>query len=208
MQDGTIQADAFYTSITGMESMRMKRFCALFSMAILSLATLTGVTVSGQNATQKPNSFPLWNFDEENHSCRAKGRLQDKEYCNSKLMDRIVAEGKEAVPILISQLTDTRKTAEPIYDYWTYTTVGDIARFILDGLFTDSDWTTFNMPGLEALHDNCQDTSEVCWRKFLKRHGRKFVQEQWLAAWNANKDRVFWDEHARCFRLSPKGRAR
>lgn len=44
-----------------------------------------------------------------------------------------------------------------------------------------------NMPGLEALKDNCNDSAETCWRRFLKEHGRKFVQDQWLATWNANK---------------------
>ena len=135
--------------------------------------------------------------------CRAKGRLQDKEYCESKLMDQIIARGKEAVPILISQLTDTRDGKKPIYDYWSQTTAGDIAYFVLNDLFSDSDWKTFNMPGLESLRDNCDDAAENCWRRFLRKHGRKYVQDQWLAAWRLNKDRVYWDEQARCFRLSP-----
>jgi hypothetical protein len=162
--------------------------------------------MSGQRAAEKPGKFPLWDFDEVNHSCRAKGRLQDKEYCESKMMDQIIAQGKSAIPILISQLTDTRATKEPIYDYWYKTTAGDIAYFILTDLFTDANWTTFTMPGLEALKENCSEdiAAEPCWREFLKKHGRKFVQDQWLAAWNANKDRVYWDEKERCFRVSPK----
>jgi hypothetical protein len=122
-------------------------------------------------------------------------------------MDQIIAQGKTSIPILISQLTDTRRTKEPIYDFWSYTTAGDIASFILNDLFTDSDWTTSTMPGLESLQnkeDKCEDGAEACWRRFLKKHGRKFVQDQWRAAWNANQDRIFWDEKARCFRVSPK----
>jgi len=65
-------------------------------------------------------------------------------------MDQIVAKGKGCNPILISQLTTPRiegtdlRLLEPD-DRW------DIAYFILNDLFTDSDWTTFNMRGLEAL---------------------------------------------------------
>ncbi|HTY61221.1 MAG TPA: hypothetical protein VMG30_03085 [Acidobacteriota bacterium] len=50
-------------------------------------------------------------------SCRAKGRFQDRDYCDSKVIDRIVADGKDAIPILISQITDVRWIKEPVYDY-------------------------------------------------------------------------------------------
>jgi hypothetical protein len=182
------------------------RIGTTIAIVFLSFALLSGATAFSQNATQKPGKFPLWDFDEVNHSCRAKGRLQDKEYCESKMMNQIIAQGKDAIPILISQLTGTRKSKEPIEDYWYMTTEGDIAYFILGDLFTDSDWHTFTMPGLEALNHDCGEdvAAEPCWREFLKKHGRKFVQDQWLAAWNANKDRVYWDEKERCFRVSPK----
>ncbi len=119
-------------------------------------------------------------------------------------MDRIVADGKDAIPILISQLTETRPTKEPVYDYWAVTTSGDVAYFILNDLFTDSDWKTFNMPGLEPLDDsNCHSYAEDCWNQFVKKHGRKFIQDAWLAAWKKNKDRVYWNESSRCFRVTP-----
>jgi hypothetical protein len=41
-----------------------------------------------------------------------KGSLQDKEYCASKMMDEIVAQAKAAIPVLISQLTDTPRNKE------------------------------------------------------------------------------------------------
>src|SRR5690242_1915038 len=108
---------------------------------VFLLATLAGRNAVGQTNPPKVKKFPLWKFDEltSNHTCRAKGRLQDKGYCNSKLMDQIIAQGKDSIPVLISQLTNTRRTQEPIYDYWSYTTAGDIAYFILTDLFTDSD---------------------------------------------------------------------
>ncbi len=173
------------------------------------LAGMFAQTIAGaQSALKKPKAYPLWEFDDQSHSCRAKGRLQDRDYCASHLMDRIVADGKEAIPLLISQLRDARPTKEPIYDYWSLTTAGDVAYFILTDLFTDSNWTSFNMPGLEALNEKCDSYAEDCWQRFLKKHGRKFVQDQWLAAWNKNKDRIYWDENARCFRLYPQARAK
>jgi hypothetical protein len=156
-----------------------------------------------QNPAATPKQYPLWAFDEAVKSCRSKGRLQDREYCSSRLMDFIVAQGKAAIPVLISQLTETRETSKPIFDYWSMTNSGDIAFFILNDLFMDSDWKTFNMPGLESLNYPCDDAAETCWRRFLDLHGRKFVQEQWLNAWNKNEDRIYWHEEARCFRLLP-----
>jgi hypothetical protein len=176
--------------------------------AILIPSLLVGAlvpTITGaQFALKKPKAYPLWEFDEQGPTCRMKDRLQDRDYCASHLMDRIVADGKEAIPILISQLRETRHTKKPIYDYWSLTTGGDIAFFILTDLFRDSDWVTFNMPGVQSPYANCHSDSEDCWRRFLKKHGRKFVQDQWLAAWKENKDRIYWDDTARCFRVSPK----
>jgi hypothetical protein len=175
------------------------------NLLLLLILTLFGVpTVSSaqaHSATKKARAFPLWNFDEREGMCRAKGRLQDLEYCSSKTMDEILARGKDAIPILISQITDTRPTKEPIYDYWPAMRVGDVATFILEDLFLDADWKTFNMPGLEVLNHNCDAPSWECWDRFLKKHGRRFVQSHWQAAWNKNKDRIHWDEKARCFRL-------
>jgi hypothetical protein len=189
----------------------MVKACSALSIAIvLLLATPAGRNAGGQTAPPKAKEFPLSKFDEMTTypSCRAKGRLQDKGYCDSRLMDQIIVQGKASIPVLISQLTDTRRTQEPIYDFWSYTTDGDIAYFILTDLFTDSDWKTFNMPGLELLNHACDATAETCWRKFLEKRGRKFVQDQWITAWSANEDRVYWDENARCFRVSPRAKTK
>jgi hypothetical protein len=180
---------------------------AVFIIALL-FVRITCVPSAQQSSVRKSDAYPLWNFDEIGHTCRAKGRLQDHDYCASHLMDRIIADGKKAIPILISQLRETRLTKEPIYDYWSLTTSGDIAYFILTDLFTDSDWKTFNMPGLESLNEKCDSYAEDCWQRFLKKHGRRFVQDKWLAAWGKNRNRVYWEESARCFRLSPQAKTK
>jgi hypothetical protein len=177
---------------------------AISIVAALALATFVIPSAANQTTGQTPKTFALWKFDEAEGTCRAKGRLQDKEYCDSRMVDQVVAQGKAAIPILISQITDSRETPRPIYDFWDYTNAGDVATFLLNDLFTDSDWKTFNMPGLEGLREKCDGPSWVCWHTFVKKHGRTFIQKQWLAAWSANKDRVYWSAEARCFRLSPK----
>src|SRR5690348_589648 len=99
---------------------------ALRIAVVLALGILAQ-TAAGQSTAERPKKYALWDFDEQGHTCRAKGRLQDKDYCVSHLMDQIIADGKAAIPVLISQLMETRPTKEPIYDYWALTTSGDIA---------------------------------------------------------------------------------
>jgi hypothetical protein len=181
---------------------------ALSLVISIALAAFAIPSTVSQTGVQTPKRFALWKFDEAEGTCRTKGRLQDKEYCDSRMVDQVVGQGKAAVPILISQITDTRKTPRPIYDFCDYTTAGDVATFLLNDLFTDSDWKTFNMPGLERLHDKCDDPSWVCWHRFVKKHGRMFIQQQWSAAWNANKDRIYWSTQTRCFRVSPDATAK
>jgi hypothetical protein len=175
---------------------------------LIVLSLFAFVEVAGKpsfaQSQNEAKGFPLLKWD-GGSSCRAKGRLQDRQYCHSAIMDEIVTQGKDAVPILISQLTDTRELKEPIFDFWGRMTVGDVANSILDSLFTDSDWKTFNMPGLEQIRPTCRDSSSyACWQMVLKQHGRRFIQDDWLMAWNRNKDHVYWDKKARCFRLDSR----
>ena len=177
----------------------IRLYMALFLTPIAALGIFFGSASASSKSGEK---YPLWDFDEQGGTCRFKGRLQDPEYCVSHLMDRIVADGKNAIPILISQLTQTRPTKEPIYDYWNLTSEGDIAYFILMDLFTEPNGK-LEMPGLESIRLKCKNVdSETCWRSILKKHGRKSIQSQWLAAWDRNKEVIYWDESMRCFRLS------
>lgn len=168
------------------------------------LVALQCAVVTAQAAEQS-HRFSVLNLDEQKQTCRVKGRFQDKEYCDSRFIDQIVAAGKEAIPALISQLTDNRRTSEPVWDFWQYTTAGDVAFFILTDLFTDSDWKTRTAPGLKAFELRCRQTeaAETCWRRFLQTHPRTLIQRQWLAEWRANEERIYWDEKARCFRMKP-----
>jgi hypothetical protein len=65
------------------------------------------------HAQTKSGKYPLIQFD--NYGCMAKGRVQD---CSGTVMQQILSDGKDAIPILISQLTETARTKNEIADYW------------------------------------------------------------------------------------------
>ena len=167
------------------------------------LVLLVSITVANTSKLQgQQRKFQLSKFD--NFGCQAKGRVQD---CSGKVMQEILAGGKNSIPILISQLTDAARTKYPIEDYWGYTTSGDIAYIALTDLFMDSDWKTFNMPDVPdwtTVSKGCHTTAEGCWRAYLRKHGRQSVQLAWMRAWGLWKDRVYWEPSARCFRISKK----
>lgn len=145
-------------------------------------------------------ALSTWN----NMTCRAKGRFQDREYCASRVMDQIVADGKSAIPILISQITDSRWIAAPVYDFWPRIRTGELAYFILGNLFVDDTWQKSTMPPL-FQEQHCDDASWVCWAKFRKSHSLADLQVHWMKFWKTNKDRIYWDDRARCFRLYDRG---
>jgi hypothetical protein len=164
------------------------------------LLLLVGLAAAGAQNHQR--KFPLAKFD--NYGCQAKGRVQD---CSGKVMLEVLAGGKGSIPVLISQLTDTARTKEPIEDYWNFTNSGDIAYILLTDLFTDAGLKTFNMPGVPdwtTISKGCDSTAESCWREYLRKHGRKSVQQSWLRAWRLSKDEVYWEPAAQCFRISKK----
>jgi hypothetical protein len=147
---------------------------------LVILLCVLGITQNRPREQQR--KFPLSHFD--NNGCQAKGRVQD---CSGKVMQEILAGGKGSIPILISQLTDTTRRQEPIEDYWSYTSSGDIAYIVLTDLFTDADSKTFNMPDVPdwtTVMKGCSSSAESCWRQYVRKHGRKSVQQAWLNAWN------------------------
>jgi hypothetical protein len=147
----------------------------------------------------KRSKYSLTKF---HNGCMAKGRVQD---CGGDVLDQILADGKSAIPILISQLTETAPAKFEIADFWWGTRSGDVAYVILTDLFSDADGKTFGMPGAPGwsiVSEGCQSTAQGCWSDYVHKHGRLSVQRAWLRAWNLNKEKVYWDAKARCFRLA------
>ena len=165
-------------------------------LCVLSEGQLTSGTAP---KPAKPYALSTWS----NITCRAKGRFQDREYCASPVVDQIVADGKDAIPVLISQITDSRFIAEPVYDFWPRITAGELSYFILGDLFLDDTWQKSTMPSLfpsQACPAN--DPAWVCWGNFRKAHSLKDLQHRWTDFWKANQNRIYWDNKARCFRLA------
>ena len=115
-------------------SLALALFVSLTPPSIPALGQTTPKTI----APKREKSYPLHNW--KNITCRAKGRFQDRGYCDSAVIDQIVADGKSAIPILISQITDSRWIAEPVYDFWPRIRTGELAYFILGNLFVDDTW--------------------------------------------------------------------
>lgn len=144
--------------------------------------------------------YPLTQLD--NYGCMAKGRVQD---CSGKVMQQILADGKDAIPILIGQLTETAVAKNQIADYWSGTRSGDVAFVVLNDLFTDGDLHTFGMPGVpdwSTVQKGCDGQSQACWDEYIRRHGRMSVRQAWQRAWNLHKGQIHWDAKAQCFLIS------
>jgi len=56
----------------------------------------------------------------------------------------------------------------------------------------------------DLCNEGPSDVILVCgagWEAHLKKFGRQSVQQSWQKAWMENKDRIYWDESAKCFRV-------
>jgi len=172
--------------------------CAL--LMPVAFAQETGAQ-SSRTAQAKTRAFDLRHFDEPTGECRAKGRLQDRDYCRSATIDAILAKGKDAMPLLIAQIID-ETPVEPIFDFWNQMTVGDVANFILQDLFTTPDWkSTTIVPAFAPKRLNCPMGTFTCWQSYVKRVGRKRIQHRWQLFWSLYQKRYSWDENGRVFQL-------
>jgi len=173
----------------------------MLSLRIASLLCLLAATTQLGQPQVKRTRYALTKFG--NEGCMAKGRVQD---CSgSAVMRQILTDGKDAIPILISQLTERTPTETEIADYWFGTESGDVAYIVLTDLFTMPDEEKSQMPAVPdwtTVRKGCNTTAQSCWELYLRKHGRASVQRAWSSAWNLHKGQVHWDSKARCFRLS------
>ena len=171
------------------------RFGRVVLLALLGMPLAVDTRAQGRT-----DRFPLTQL---NATFCAKGRLQDCDW-GDPVMREVLSRGKDAIPILISQLTDSARSKQQVFQFWNATSSGDIAYIILIDLFTDSDWKTFNMPGVpdwRTINKGCDMGAETCWREYLRHHGRESIQRAWLQAWSQHKDQVLLDSKSLCFRI-------
>jgi hypothetical protein len=157
------------------------------------------LTIQSAFPQAKPAKYPLTEF---RNGCMAKYRVQD---CPpGSVLSQILADGKNAIPVLISQLTETARAKYQISDYWGDTRSGDVAFAVLIDLFTHADLRAFEMPGVQTwsyVQKGCNEAAEACWNTYLRKHGRISVKQSWQHAWNLHKDKIHWDATEKCFRV-------
>jgi hypothetical protein len=171
------------------------------SLRIALVLCLLGLMTQLGHPQIKRTKYALTKFN--NEGCMAKGRVQD--CSDSVVMRQILADGNDAIPTLILQLTERTPTETEIADYWFGTESGDVAYIVLTDLFTMPNEEKSQMPNVvdwTTLRKGCNNTAQSCWELYLRKHGRASVQRAWLRAWNLHKDQIYWDSKARCFRVS------
>lgn len=136
-----------------------------------------------------------------------KGRVQDTDYNQLPIVEQLVVHGKASIPFLIGKLDDETKVESRVVDYWSDVRVADVALIILTDLFTDESWESATISGVgwdEFLGggDDINPTGEQRLRKYVAKHGRKSIKERWQQIWETHKERIFWDDMKRCFRVA------
>lgn len=141
-----------------------------------------------------------------------KGRAQDESLEDENLVeisiaDDLLAHGKDSIPFLISKLDDETEMKRGTIDFWYQVYVGDVALVILNDFFMKNDELTSTIPGfywddfLERGNDKHLMSEEIL-RRYIEKHGREKIKERWQKMWDENKDKIYWDETERCFRIA------
>lgn len=124
---------------------------------------------------------------------------------NQYLIKGISKWKKETIPFLINKLDDETILEVGLIDYWSRVTIADLAMIILSDLFRDSDYQTtisgtdwHNMIGWK-WGDKEPDFNVLF--DYLRLHGRKPIKQKWKKIWLKYKDRIYWDETEKCFKI-------
>ena len=133
-----------------------------------------------------------------------KGRVQDREYNKSVIVDQLLAQRTEAIPFLIAKLDDETRLAAPVMNHWYQVYVGDVALVILTDFFTDNTWQKPTIPGVDwntfLQRGNDVDlTAEQVLRNYIAQHGRAEIKRRWEQIWQQHKDQIIWDDKQHCF---------
>ncbi len=178
-------------------------------LSACSDAEITGVPAPAQ-APQIAEKRPLELVDiSKMPTLDSKGRIQNGRTAlgeTNHIAIDLVANGKDSIPFLINQLENETEMDHTIKNFWYQLFVGDMAHIILTDLFTDQTGIKSTIPGfgwdefLERGNDRDIMGEEVL-RRYIHKHGRSSIKQRWQKMWDQNKDKIFWDENCRCFKI-------
>lgn len=185
----------------------------LLLLSLLILAGWSGVpapqvkTPAAATLQSNVSTIPLSQIDLIQIGAIApKGRVQDREYNHLPVVENLIAHGNKAVPFLIAKLDDETKIKGHVFDHWSDVRVGDVAFIILTDFFTDPTWQKTTIPGVgyDAFLQRAPKsdvTGEQLLRNYITKHGRHDITNRWREIWAQYKDRAYWDNNDRCFRI-------
>jgi hypothetical protein len=175
-------------------------------VAPLALALLAA-SPQAWSQTESPTCDAIAKMDYTgNEYLPGTGKMRWQENPQTAFERRILRLRQNAIPLLIGCLTDERETKRPVWDLWLRTTVGMIAFSMLCDLFEDPQrgYTWKEVVTWDDLHSEPPKvyySDDAFWESYLENHGRRSIQQSWQKAWTESKDRIYWDERAKCFRV-------
>ena len=189
---------------------RMRNLFLVVALSVLVNCAKTPAAKVKESVAEKQKSIasvassPI-NLVKINHIA-SKGRVQDTGYNDSPEIKNLIARGKESIPDLIRELNNETKIEGRVLDYWSQVHVGDVALIVLTNFFTDGSWQQTTIAGVgwdEFLErgSNSNLTSEQVLRNYIAKYGRKKIKDRWQEIWTQYRDRIFWDDGERCFKL-------
>jgi hypothetical protein len=134
------------------------------------------------------------------------GTLEGEKFTKLSIADDLLAHGKDSIPFLISKLDDETEMKRGTIDFWYEVYVGDVALIILKDFFTKNDDLTSTITGfgwddfLERGNDKASMGEQIL-RNYIEKYGRKNIKERWQKMWDENKEKIYWDENERCFKI-------
>jgi hypothetical protein len=132
-----------------------------------------------------------------------KGRVQDLEYNQIKIVEQLLQHNKDCIPYLIEKLDDETPIPDHVIDYWSSITIGDVALVVLTDFMTDPTGKTNAGTSWEELFGAKEDpniSAERYLRTQLARHGRRWLKKKWQKIWFEYD--FFWDSQNRYFKLA------
>lgn len=189
-------------------------YILLIIFAVLSLSCANVDAVRSEDSasliTPSPTQAPKVPLNQINLALigptGGKGRVQDRDYIKLQIVDQLLHHGKEAIPFLIDKLDDETKIDYQIVDFWNDAYVGDVAFMILQDFFLDSKWEKSAIEGMDwdsflERGNNRDITGEGLLRRYIEKYGRKKIKQRWQDAWDKSKDRIYWNDQERNFKL-------